>query len=65
MWKNSSHAETQRRRGLSRRLRALLNARLRRLRYAQMRLAAEQLRENYAEGGELTEMTSLDSEDFI
>ena len=45
-------------------VRDYLNAQLRQRQYAELRLAAEQLREDYAVGGELTEMTALDGEDF-
>ena len=46
-------------------VRDILNAELRQRLYKDMQLAAEQLRDNYASGGELTDMNSLDSEDFI
>jgi hypothetical protein len=46
-------------------VRDFLNAELRQRLYNDMQLAAEQLRDSYAAGGELTEMNSLDSEDFI
>jgi hypothetical protein len=46
-------------------VRDILNAELRQRLYKDMQSAAEQLRESYAPGGELTDMNSLDSEDFI
>ena len=46
-------------------VRTFLDAQLRQRKYEDMRLAAEQLLIDYREGGELTEMTSLDGEDFV
>lgn len=46
-------------------VRNLLEAQLRERKYAEMRLAAELLKADYAEGGDLTEMGLLDSEDFL
>ena len=45
-------------------VRKLLEAQLRQRKYAEMRLAAEELRDEYSVGGELTDMTALDGEDF-
>jgi Arc/MetJ-type ribon-helix-helix transcriptional regulator len=46
-------------------VRSLLNAQLRQRKYEEMRLAAEQLAADYAPGGDLSELTSLDGEDFL
>ncbi len=46
-------------------VRSFLNAQLRERKYAEMRLAADQLLPDSEEGGDLADMTSLDSEDFI
>ena len=50
---------------LSELVRNFLDIQLRERKYDEMRLAAEQLAADYAEDGELTDMTSLDSEDFF
>ena len=46
-------------------VRDILNADLRQRLYNDMQLAAEQLRDSYEAGGELTDLNSLDGEDFI
>jgi hypothetical protein len=46
-------------------VRSYLDAQLLQLKYSKMRQAAELLQQDYAEGRDLTQMTSLDSEDFI
>ncbi len=46
-------------------VRNFLNAQLRQRENDEMRLAATQLLADYMEGGELTELTSLDGEDFL
>ena len=46
-------------------VRNYLAAQLRQQKYVDMRLAAEALVQDYAEGSDLIETTSLDSEDFI
>jgi len=52
-------------RSFSELVRIFLDAQLRQRQYDEMRLAAEQLRADYQEGGELTAMTALDGEDFL
>ncbi|HEX7393853.1 MAG TPA: hypothetical protein VF355_04070 [Anaerolineaceae bacterium] len=46
-------------------VRIFLDAHLRQRRYDEMRLASEQLAADYQPGGELTDSTSLDGEDFL
>lgn len=46
-------------------VRNYLNAQLCQQKYAKMRQAAEILQQDYVEGSELTDMISLDGEDFI
>ncbi len=46
-------------------VRSFLDVQLRQRKYDEMRIAAEQLAADYAEGRDLTEMTALDAEDFI
>jgi len=46
-------------------VREFLDAQMRIRTYENMRQAAEQLREDYAIGGSLTEMSALDGEDFM
>jgi metal-responsive CopG/Arc/MetJ family transcriptional regulator len=46
-------------------VRNYLAAQLRQRKYEEMRLAAQQLVDDYAPGGELTELTALDGEDFL
>jgi len=46
-------------------VRIFLDAQLRQRRYDEMSLAAEQLAADYQPGGELTDSTSLDGEDFL
>ena len=46
-------------------VRIFLDAQLRQRRYDEMSLAAEQLAADYQAGGELTDLTSLDGEDFL
>lgn len=46
-------------------VRTLLEAQLRERTFAEMRLAAEQLKADYAAGADLTDMTLLDSQDFL
>jgi Arc/MetJ-type ribon-helix-helix transcriptional regulator len=53
------------RKSFSELVRELLSAQLRQRQYKDMQLAAEQLRDNYTAGDELTDMNSVDSEDFI
>jgi hypothetical protein len=52
-------------RSLSELIRRLVDAQLRQRKYAEMRAAAEKLRENYVEDRELTAFTALDGEDFL
>ena len=46
-------------------VRDFLDAQMRIRTYEDMRLAAEQLCDDYAQDGSLTDMTALDGEDFI
>ena len=46
-------------------VREFLDAQMRIRTYENMRRAAEQLRDDYAIGGSLTEMSTLDGEDFM
>lgn len=46
-------------------VRIFLDSQLHQRRYDEMRLAAEQLAADYQAGGELTEMISVDGEDFL
>jgi Arc/MetJ-type ribon-helix-helix transcriptional regulator len=46
-------------------VRNLIDAQLRQRKYEEMRLAAEQLAADYGQGGELSELTALDGEDFL
>ncbi len=46
-------------------VRGFLDAQLRERKYSEMRLAAENLIDAYSEGGELTEWSALDGDDFL
>ena len=46
-------------------VREYLTRQLRQQKYEEMRMAAEQLQDDYAEGSSLVEMTALDREDFL
>ena len=46
-------------------IRTLLDSQIRERKYAEMRNAAKELKADYEAGGELSDMTSLDSEDFF
>lgn len=52
-------------RSVSELVRILLAAQLRQRKYEEMRHAARELAADYQAGGELTEFTSLDGEDFL
>ncbi len=52
-------------RSISELIRILLAAQLRQRKYEEMRYAAHELAADYQAGGELTELTSLDGEDFL